>query len=85
MRTRADGYPVREGEHELEDILNWIEQLDSPENIERWRTREELGLVEIQTKAFESVLEAYFIGDEVPAHWGYYFIEEGFPCQAAEK
>lgn len=80
MRARADGYPVREGKYEQEDILAWIEQLDSPENIERWCTRKELGLAEIQTKAFDSILETYFVGDEVPAHWGHYFIEEGFPC-----
>jgi DNA-binding XRE family transcriptional regulator len=71
---------VREGKYEQEDILAWIEQLDSPENIERWRTRKELGLAVIQTKAFDSILETYFVGDEVPAHWGHYFIEEGFPC-----
>jgi DNA-binding XRE family transcriptional regulator len=80
MRARADGYSVREGKYEQEDILAWIEQLDSPENIERWCTRKELGLAEIQTKAFDSILETYFVGDEVPAHWGHYFIEEGFPC-----
>lgn len=27
----------------------------------------------------------YFIGDEVPAHWGHYFIEEGFPCQGCRE
>ena len=80
MRARADGFALREGEYEREDILEWIEQLDSPENIERWRTRKELGLAEIQTIAFDSILEMYFVGDEVPAHWGHYFIEEGFPC-----
>ncbi len=85
MRARADGYPVREGKYEQEDILTWIEQLDSPENIERWRTRKELGLAEIQTKAFDSILEMYFVGDEVPAHWGHYFIEEGFPCQGCRE
>ena len=80
MRARADGFALREGEYEREDILEWIEQLDLPENIEGWRTRKELGLAEIQTKAFESILEMYFVGDEVPAHWGHYFIEEGFSC-----
>ncbi|GAP06015.1 predicted transcriptional regulators [Anaerolinea thermolimosa] len=85
MRARADGYPVREGRYEREDILAWIEQLDSPENIERWRMRKELGLAAIQTKAFDSVLQMYFIGDEVPAHWGHYFIEEGFPCQGCRE
>lgn len=85
MRARAEGFPVREGEYEREDILSWVEQLDSPENIEHWRTRKELGLAEIQTKAFDSVLEMYFVGDEVPAHWGHYFIEEGFPCQGCRE
>jgi len=85
MRARADGYTVREGEHEKEDILAWVEQLDSSEKIERWRTRKELGLAEIQTKAFESVLEAYFLGDEVPAHWGHYYIEEAFPCKGCKQ
>jgi len=85
MRARADGFTLGEGMHEQEDILAWIEQLDSPENLERWRTRKELGLAEIQTKAFDSVLEMYFVGDEVPAHWGHYFIEEGFPCQGCRE
>jgi putative transcriptional regulator len=85
MRARADGYPVREGKYEQEDILAWIEQLDSPTYIERWRTRKELGLAEIQTKAFDSILGMYFVGDEVPAHWGHYFIEEGFPCQGCRQ
>lgn len=76
---------MREGAYEQEDILAWIEQLDSPENIERWRTRKELGLADIQTKAFESILETYFVGDEVPAHWGHYFIVEGFPCQSCRE
>lgn len=80
FRARADGFTLREGELEREDILIWIEQLDSLENIERWRTRKELGLAEIQTKAFDNILEMYFVGDEVPAHWGHYYIEEGFPC-----
>jgi DNA-binding XRE family transcriptional regulator len=70
---------VREGKYGQEDILAWIELLDSPENIERWRTRKELGLAEIQTKALDSILEMYFVGDAVLAHWGHYFIEEGFP------
>jgi DNA-binding XRE family transcriptional regulator len=85
LRARLDGYPVREGKYEREDILAWIEQLDSPENIERWRTRKELGLADIQTKAFDSILEMYFVGDEVPAHWGHYIIEEGFPCQGCRE
>lgn len=85
MRARADGYTVREGANEREDILAWIEQLDSPENIERWRMRKELGLAAIQTEAFDSILRMYFIGDEVPAHWGHYFIEEGFPCQGCRE
>jgi DNA-binding XRE family transcriptional regulator len=85
MRARADGFALREGEYERENILEWIEQLDSPENIEHWRTRKELGLADIQTKAFDSILETYFVGDEVPAHWGHYFIEEGFPCQGCRE
>jgi DNA-binding XRE family transcriptional regulator len=85
IRARADDFTLREGEHEQEDILAWIEQLDSPVNIERWRMRKELGLAEIQTKAFDSILEMFFVGDEVPAHWGHYFIEEGFPCQSCRE
>jgi len=85
MRAGADGYTVREGEYEQEDILAWIKQLDSPENIERWRTRKELGLAEIQTKAFDSILGMYFVDDVVPAHWGHYYIEEGFPCQGCRE
>lgn len=53
FRARVDGFIVREGEQEQQDILAWIEQLDSPENIERWRTRKEPGLAEIQTRAFD--------------------------------
>lgn len=85
MCARADGYPVREGKYEQEDILAWIEQLDSPENIERWRTRKELGLAEIQTKAFDSILEMYFVGDPVPAHWGTISSRKVSPAWAAEK
>ena len=85
FRARADGFTLREGELEREDIVTWIEQLDSPENIERLRTRKELGLAEIQTKAFDSILGMYFVGDEVPAYWGHYFIEEGFPCQGCRE
>jgi hypothetical protein len=72
FRARADGFTVREGEHEQEDILAWIERIDSLENIERRRTRKELGLAAIQTKAFDSALVMYFMGDEVPAYWGHY-------------
>src|SRR5574341_666335 len=45
----------------------------------------ELGLAEIQTKAFDSVLEMYFVGDKVSAHWGHYYIEEAFPCQDCKQ
>lgn len=85
MRARADDFTLREGELEWEDILTWIEKLDSPENIERWRTRKELGLAEIQTKAFDSILGMYFVSDVVPAHWGHYYIEEGFPCKGCRE
>jgi hypothetical protein len=85
FRARADGFVIREKEHEQEDIDAWIEQLDSPESIERWRGRKELGLAKIQTKAFECLLEIYFIGDEVPAYWGHYFIEEAFACDGCSR
>lgn len=85
IRARADGFTLREGEHEQEDILAWIEQLDSPVNIERWRMRKEFGLAEIQTKAFDSILEMYFVGDEVPAHWGIISLRKVSPARAAEK
>jgi hypothetical protein len=85
IRARSDGFTLREGELEREDILAWIDQLDSPENIEHWHKRKELGLAEIQTKAFDSILETYFVGDELPAHWGHYYIEEGFPCQGCRE
>jgi uncharacterized protein (DUF433 family) len=79
LQARADGYTVEEGKHEQEDILAWNEQLDSPKNIERWRTCKELGLAEIQTEAFDSILGIY------PVHWGHYFIEEGFPYQGCRE
>jgi hypothetical protein len=85
FRAREDGFTVRESEQEQEDILAWIEQLDSPENIERWRTRKELGLADIQTKAFDNVLAMYFVGDGVPAYWGQYFIEESFQCEGCSQ
>jgi hypothetical protein len=85
IRARSHGFVVRDGELKQEDILAWIQQLDSPENIERWRTRKELGLATIQTKAFDSVLMMYFVGDEVPAHWGHYYIEEAFPCKGCSQ
>uniref|UniRef100_A0A7C4PKU0 Uncharacterized protein n=1 Tax=Anaerolinea thermolimosa TaxID=229919 RepID=A0A7C4PKU0_9CHLR len=85
FQALADGFTAQEGAYEPEDILAWIEQLDSPENIERWRTRKELGLADIQTKAFDSILETYFVGEEVPARWGHYFIEEGFSCQGCRE
>ena len=59
----------------------WIAQLDTHENIEAHRTRPHLGLAEIQIKAFERVLAEYYVGDEVPAYLGNYFIPESFECR----
>jgi hypothetical protein len=64
----------------FDDVDAWIAQLDAPEHIEAYRTRRHLGLAEIQTKEFESVLEAFYIGDEVPKYSGHYFIPEDFIC-----
>ena len=85
FRARSSGFVLREGEHEGEATQAWIDQLDFPENIERWRTRKELGLAEIQTKAFESIMNTYFVGDEIPAHWGHYYVQEIFACQGCSQ
>ena len=70
--ARQDGY---------DDIDAWIDQLDAPEHIEAYRTRPSLGLAEIQTKEFESVLEEFYIDDEVPKYFGHYFIPASFHCE----
>ncbi len=64
----------------FDDVDAWIAQLDTQENIEAHRSRPHLGLAEIQTKAFERVLQDYYIGDELPAYHGHYFIPESFHC-----
>jgi hypothetical protein len=67
----------------FDDVDAWIEQLDTPDKIEAHRTRRRLGLAEIQTKEFESVLEEFYVGDEVPQYSGHYFIPEDFTCTCA--
>jgi hypothetical protein len=64
----------------FDEIDAWIEQLDTAENIEQYRTRPYLGLAEIQTKEFENLLEEFYVGDEVPKYLGHYFIPEDFKC-----
>jgi uncharacterized Zn-finger protein len=63
-----------------DDVNAWIEQLDSSEHIEAYRTRRHLGLAEIQTKEFECVMADFYVGDEVPKYSGHYFIPETFAC-----
>ena len=65
----------------FEDVDAWIEQLDSPGNIEAHRTRRHLGLAEIQTKEFDNILAEYYVGDEVPKYSGHYYIPEAFHCE----
>ncbi len=67
------------------DIDAWIAQLDAPEHIEAYRTRRYLGLAEMQTKAFESVMAKYYIGDEIPAYFGHYFIPTSFQCSGCSS
>jgi hypothetical protein len=62
------------------DIEAWIAQLDAPEHVEAHRTRRYLGLAEMQTKAFESVIAEFYVGDELPAYFGHYFIPTSFQC-----
>jgi len=62
------------------DVDAWIEQLDSPEHIEAHRTHKYLGLASMQTKAFESVMAEYYVGDEMPAYFGHYFVPTSFQC-----
>ncbi len=64
----------------FEEVDAWINQLDSPENIESHRTCRHLGLAEIQTKEFDSALEEFYVGDEVPKYSGHYYIPEAFQC-----
>ncbi|MEA3350024.1 MAG: hypothetical protein U9Q82_05330 [Chloroflexota bacterium] len=72
--------PVWAKQDGFDDVDVWITQLDAPENIEAHRSRPHLGLAEIQTKSFERVLQEYYVGDEVPAYYGHYFIPESFYC-----
>jgi hypothetical protein len=62
------------------DVDVWLAQLDAPESIEAYRTRKYLGLASMQTKAFESVMAQYYVGDELPAYFGHYFIQTSFQC-----
>jgi len=62
------------------DVDAWIAQLDSVENIEKYRTQPTLGLAEIQTKEFESIMQDYFIGDTVPKYFGHYYLSDSFLC-----
>jgi uncharacterized Zn-finger protein len=64
----------------FDEVDAWIEQLDTSENIEEYRTRPYLGLAEIQTKEFENLLEKFYVGDEVPKYFGHYFIAADFQC-----
>ena len=73
--------PVWAEQDGFDDVDAWIAQLDGTENIEEQRTRPYLGLAEIQTKALECVLAEYYVGDEVPAYLGHYFIPESFECR----
>jgi hypothetical protein len=61
-------------------VDTWIEQLDSPANIEAHRARRHLELKEIQTKEFDNILADYYVGGEVPRYSGIYFIPESFRC-----
>ena len=70
--ARQDGF---------DDIDTWIDQLDTPDHIEAYRTRPSLGLAEIQIKEFENIMEEYYIGDEVPKYFGHYFIPTSFHCE----
>ena len=74
--ARMDGF---------EDVDEWISQLDSDENIEAQRTSPHLGLAEIQTKAFECLLEKYYVGDQVPGYDGKYVIPGMFPCSGCSS
>ncbi|RMD60998.1 hypothetical protein D6833_08840, partial [Candidatus Parcubacteria bacterium] len=74
--ARRDGF---------DDVDAWIAQLDAPENIEAYRTRKNLGLAEIQTRAFDNLLAEYFVGDEVPGYYGRYFIPERFLCRGCSS
>jgi hypothetical protein len=69
----------------FDNVDAWIEQLDSPEKIEACRTERTLGLAEIQTKEFESSMDSFFVGDEVPKYGGHYFIPEDFKCEGCSS
>lgn len=70
--AKEDGY---------EDIDAWIEQLDRPEHIESHRMRKMMGLADIQTKAFERLMDDFYVGDAVPTTYpGHYYIPEEYEC-----
>lgn len=69
----------------FEDVDAWISQLDSDENIEAQRTSPHLGLAEIQTKAFECLLEEFYVGDQVPGYEGRYFAPGMFRCSGCSS
>ena len=62
------------------DVDAWIAQLDSLENIEKYRTERNLGLAEIQTKEFDCIMQAFYVGDAVGKYYGHYYIQEDFIC-----
>ncbi|MFO7944282.1 MAG: hypothetical protein R6U51_08295 [Anaerolineales bacterium] len=69
----------------LEDVGAWISQLDNNENIEAQRISPHLGLAGIQTKAFDCVLEEYYVGDQVPGYGGKNFIPGIFRCSGCSS
>ena len=69
----------------FDDVDAYIEQLDTPERIEAYRTNKKLGLATIQTKEFENSMDSFFVGDEVPKYSGHYFIPEDFECEACSS
>ena len=77
-----DYWAKRDG---FDNIDAWIEQLDTPDKIEAYRTSRHLGLAEIQTKQFENVMDTFYVGDEIPQYTGHYFIREDFKCEGCSS
>lgn len=77
-----DYWAKRDG---FDNIDAWIEQLDTPDRIEAYRTSRHLGLAEIQTKQFENVMDTFYVGDEIPQYTGHYFIREDFKCDGCSS
>jgi len=70
--VRQDGF---------DDVEVWIDQLDAPARIKAHWTHPSLGITAIQIKEFKSILEEYYIGDEIPKYFGHYFISASFHCE----